>query len=62
MEALMSEKELNSELEIIEEIESHLDFIFGHLRDVRMRNGEEAFNRLNNYFNSKYGQIFMETN
>ncbi len=58
----MSENEPNSELEVIKEIESHLDFIFGHLRDVRKRDGEEAFNRLHNYFNSKYGQVFKATN
>jgi hypothetical protein len=53
----MSGKQPNTELEIIEEIESHLNYIFGHLRDVKAHDGEETYNRLNNYFHSKYGQV-----
>ena len=57
----MSGDQSNTELEVIEEIESHLDYIFGHLRDIKNDEGEEALNRLNNYFHSKYGQIFKAT-
>ncbi|MBI4388646.1 MAG: hypothetical protein HY580_00570 [Nitrospinae bacterium] len=48
------------ELKEVQEIETLLNIIIGHLRNIRAQGNEELYQQINDYFFTKYGTVFCK--